>query len=106
MGLFWDGSGHRGLVQNARLRPLPSLRIKRTASLRFFAVSIFRLVAGESHDDFRGLLPIGSGPQIKIGNDLVERLQEEGNRLRIEVVGLAYNRAGDGSKGEPSTVPQ
>ena len=52
---------------------------------------------------FAAFSPIGSGPQIKIGNDLVERLQEEGNRLRIEVVGLAYNRAGDGSTGEPST---
>jgi hypothetical protein len=30
----------------------------------------------------------------------------KGNEIRIEVVGLAYNRAGDGSKGEPGTVSQ
>jgi hypothetical protein len=26
------------------------------------------------HDDFCGLLPIGGGPQIKLGNGLVESL--------------------------------
>ena len=88
-----------GAFQNGRLRPAHG-----------FGTDLcrveFRQAVGKPHDDFCGLFPIGSGPQIKIGNDLVERLQEEGNRLRIEVVGLAYNRAGDGSTGEPSTVPQ
>jgi hypothetical protein len=28
----------------------------------------------------------------------------KGNEVRIEVVGLAYDRAGDGSKGEPDAV--
>ena len=29
----------------------------------------------------------------------------KGNEIRIEVVGLAYDRAGDGSMGEPVIVP-
>ncbi len=29
----------------------------------------------------------------------------KGNEVRIEVVGLAYDRAGDGSKAEPRTIP-
>ena len=29
----------------------------------------------------------------------------KGNEVRIEVVGLAYDRAGDGSKDEPAAVP-
>jgi hypothetical protein len=29
----------------------------------------------------------------------------KGNEIRMEVVGLAYDRAGDGSMGEPGIVP-
>jgi hypothetical protein len=44
----------------------------------------FRLAVGKPHNDFCRLLPIGFDPQIKIGNDLVESLEEKRNRLRIE----------------------
>jgi hypothetical protein len=33
-----------------------------------------RLTVGKPYDDFCGLLPIGVGPQIKRGNDVVESL--------------------------------
>jgi len=33
-----------------------------------------RLPERKPHDDFRGPFPIGRAPQIKIGNDIVERL--------------------------------
>ena len=47
----------------------------------------FRLAVGKPHDDFCGLLSIGVGPQIKIGNDLVESLKESaiafGSKVRL-----------------------
>ena len=36
----------------------------------------FRLAVGKPHDDLCGLLPISLYPQVKIGNDLVEKLEE------------------------------
>ena len=44
----------------------------------------FLLAMSKPHDDFCGLLAIGVYPQIKIGNDLIESLEEKRNRLRLE----------------------
>src|ERR1700722_843687 len=43
-----------------------------------------RLTQRKPHDDFCGLLPIGRAPQIKLGNDAVESLQEKRNCFRTE----------------------
>ena len=72
-----------GLFQKAGLRPLASLRIKRITSARILRRRA-PLAEGKPHDDFCGFLPIGFHPQIKIGNDLIESIEEKRNRLRIE----------------------
>jgi hypothetical protein len=43
-----------------------------------------RLAMRKPDDDFGGFFPIDVSPQIKVGNSFVERLQEDGNRLRAE----------------------
>ena len=44
----------------------------------------FRLAEGTPHDDFCRLRPIGLPPQIKMGNDLIESLEEGRNRFRVK----------------------
>ena len=39
---------------------------------------------GKPHDDFCGLLPINVYPQVKMGNNLLENLEEKRNRPRLE----------------------
>src|SRR5271170_7031645 len=62
------------------------------------------LTERKPHDDFCGLPPVGAGPQIKLGNDLVENFQEEHDRLRIEDSSLqhATKRHDRASKWKPS----
>ena len=65
--------------------PRPSFRIKRAVSARIFVVSSCVRLWASLMTIFAAFSRLGAVPQIKIGNDLVERLQEECNRLRIEV---------------------